>query len=145
MADERQVYRTGAPTRFVLGLLLLAATLWLVLVYRGGPNMRPEDHWLFTGAVCIALLPAGVHLLLSAWVSTVILGGERLCVRDWAFARRCIPLEHIRGLKWSYRYGPRIFNKFDQGFASLEIEVVGETGRARTRTSPATGARSPAR
>ncbi len=135
-SDERRptgIYRTGSPRDYLLGAALLIVAAWFAHHFLHDVKFHRVDRPIMAVISALTFGGIGVFMIMRGGVRALVIGGDRLCVREWTGLSRCFPIDSLRRVTWSYRYAGGLWGRYDQGRAWLELEFAderGATGRA---------------
>jgi hypothetical protein len=130
-SDERRptgTYRTGSPRDYLLGAALLIVAAWFAHQFLHDVKFHRVDRPIMATISALTFGGIGLFMIMRGGVRGLILGSDRLCIRDWTGRSRCFPIDSLRRLTWSYRYAGGLWGRYDQGRAWLELEFSDERG-----------------
>jgi hypothetical protein len=142
--DSPRVYHIGSPRDYLLGVALLIVAAWFTWEFAHADHLRPIDRPILATVSALTFGGMGAFVILRGGVRALILRDDRVCVRSWIGLSRCLPVDRLRRVVWSYRYAGGLLTRYDQGRAWLELEfhdprqgrtvvVVDYAGRSRHR------------
>lgn len=123
-----RVYRIGSPRDYLLGIALFALAAWFAYEFVYAEHLRPIDRPIMAVISAITFGGMGIFVILRGGVRALIIGTDRVCIRNVIGLSRCFPLERITRVVWSYRYAGGLWAQYDQGRAWLEFEFRREDG-----------------
>ena len=119
----------GSPVGYVQGAVLLLVAAGFAYALMVSTHLRPDDRFILAIVAVLTIGPFGIVAILRPAVRCVLLERDRVCIREWTFERRCVALDRIRRVTWSYQYVSHFLDRIDRGRAWVELEIVSETGR----------------
>ncbi|MGC9317211.1 MAG: hypothetical protein ACP5KN_04150 [Armatimonadota bacterium] len=133
MADDRgaQVYRIGPRMGYIYGVVLLPVAAAIAIGHVHTDYMWDEDRLVMAGLAALTFGGLAVWNILRAFIPAVILTRRRLCVREWWGTSRCVPLDRIRRVTWSFHYAAEGLLGDSPERAWLEVELSGQHARPR--------------
>ncbi|MGD9495711.1 MAG: hypothetical protein AB7Y46_05310 [Armatimonadota bacterium] len=126
-----RAFRTGSPVGYAWGAAVLlgaAATAW---AQARNPLLRAEDRLAMALISALTFGPIGLYGILAAAIPQVTVESDRVIVRYWYFARRCILIRRIRRITWSYQYLCLFLDRIDGRRAWVELDYLQDDGRRR--------------
>lgn len=126
MSNPR-TYRTGSPRDYILGLAMLALAAWVAWEFLNAQHLHAVDRPVMAIIAVLTFGGIGIAAIMRAALSAVVVGDERIRVREWTGISRCFPTQSLARVIWSYRYAGGL-GYYDHGRAWLEIQFHDAAG-----------------
>ncbi|MEA3402981.1 MAG: hypothetical protein U9R79_17200 [Armatimonadota bacterium] len=126
-----EIYRIGPPLAYLYGGVLLPVAAGIAVGHVHTDYLWDEDRLVMAGIAALTFGGLAAWNILRAYIPAVILADERLCIREWYGTSRCVPLDRIQRVTWSFHYAAGGLLLDSPERAWLEVEVMRESGRLR--------------